>query len=336
MASIFDDLIPKTTTSTTKPKTGYTGTMFADLIPDKKQTKKELLSSSFDYKSAEDIQNMSFSEKEAYKSKLSKDIGSFMPFSSSKQAIPTQSRPIQEDLEQLSPVQQEQYKTKYRTLLDEEMKKTTYTERLATAVPNYFLAEKFQDTKSPIIRALNFDEIQMLTPQERTQYKELLKKDIFDGLADTTLTPENKKVLQTEEGTKEFSLGNPLKLSLELTAMMYGVKTPKAVKDFLNTPIGKEAMLSVAENTENLPIKLLAKFQEQTKIPIMGNVNVGAEYEKILNAWVEAGTNPDAPAWKRFLYTAQSTLPQTALGVLLNVSGNYILPGAGNALSGAY
>lgn len=336
MASIFDDLIPKTTTSTTKPKTGYTGTMFADLIPDKKQTKKELLSSSFDYKSAEDIQNMSFSEKEAYKSKLSKDIGSFMPFSSSKQAIPTQSRPIQEDLEQLSPVQQEQYKTKYRTLLDEEMKKTTYTERLATAVPNYFLAEKFQDTKSPIIRALNFDEIQMLTPQERTQYKELLKKDIFDGLADTTLTPENKKVLQTEEGTKEFSLGNPLKLSLELTAMMYGVKTPKAVKDFLNTPIGKEAMLSVAENTENIPVKLLAKFQEQTKIPIMGNVNVGAEYEKILNAWVEAGTNPDAPAWKRFLYTTQSTLPQTALGVLLNVSGNYILPGAGNALSGAY
>lgn len=32
----------------------------------------------------------------------------------------------------------------------------------------------------------------------------------------------------------------------------------------------------------------------------------------------------------------QSTLPQTALGVLLNVSANYVLPGAGNALSGAY
>ena len=101
MASIFDDLIPNKTTNTTKPKTGYTGSMFADLIPDKKQTKKELLASSFDYKPAQEIAGMNYQEKEAYKSKLSKDIGNFMPFSSSKQAIPTQSRPIQEDLEKL-------------------------------------------------------------------------------------------------------------------------------------------------------------------------------------------------------------------------------------------
>lgn len=284
MASIFDDLIPKTTTSMEKPNTGYTGSMFADLIPNKKQTKKELLASSFDYKSSQDIQSMGYKEKEAYKSALSKDIGSFMPFSSAKEALPKQSRPMQEYLEKLSPEQQEQYKTKYRELLNEEMKKTTYTERIATAVPNYFLAERFQDPKSPVIRALNFDEIQILTPQERKQYKELLKKDIFDGLADTTLTPEHKKVLDTTDGEKTFSFGNPLKLNLELNALLYGLNTKKLLKEVLNNPIGKEAMLSVAEHTENLPIKLLAKIQEKTNIPIMGNVNVGAEYDKILNA----------------------------------------------------
>ena len=246
------------------------------------------------------------------------------------------------------------------TTIKNTPKEPIFSERLQTNVPGKFVNPEYQDIKKPVVKLLSYQELQKLTPQDKEQYKSLLKKDITDALPDTTLKNKYKPKAEptvVDNQKYDFINSNPYESVKELSRFIANTAIKKVginatipkdkpsivskfvsdkTKQLFNTPVGKELQLKVVETTENKPIQLLSLLGSVPGLELRTDTKPGDTYKEILNKWVEAGTDPNSPTWKKFLYQTQSSLGQTGIGVLLNISANSIAPGSGTALSSAY
>jgi hypothetical protein len=155
---------------------------------------------------------------------------------------------------------------------------STFIERLQTTIPNKFINPEYQDIKKPVIKLLNYQELQSLTPQDKEQYKNLLKQDIADALPNTTIAPKNNILSNILD--KKYSF-NPF--SSPFFNKTQQAITGDVVKEVLNTPVGKEAQLSIIENTENMPVKLLSRLGSVPGLELRTDTKPGDTYKEILN-----------------------------------------------------
>ena len=154
----------------------------------------------------------------------------------------------------------------------------TFSQRLQTSVPNKFLNPEYQDIKKPVVKLLNYQELKSLAPEEKEQYKNLLKQDIADALPDTTIAPKNDivgKILNTKYAFNPFSSPFLNKTQQAITG--------DVIKETMNTPLGKETALKIVEDTENMPIKLMSKFEATTGMQLRLDTKPGDTYKEILN-----------------------------------------------------
>ena len=155
---------------------------------------------------------------------------------------------------------------------------SVFSERLQSTVPTKFLNPEYQDTKKPVVKLLNYQELQSLAPEEKEQYKNLLKQDIADAIPSSTIATKNNiinTVLNKKYSFNPFSSPFMNRTQQDITQ--------DVVKEVLNTPVGKEAQLSIIENTENIPIKILSRLGSVKGLELRTDTNTGDTYKEILN-----------------------------------------------------
>lgn len=138
-----------------------------------------------------------------------------------------------------------------------------------------------------------------------------LMQDANMRLERGTITPEKHQELQDKYKTYE-------------NYEQYLQETP--LMEALNSEQGKKVITTIAEKSDNLPLKGIALVQ-----------SIGDKtYEEAMQAWIEAKEDPNNPAWKKFLYELQGSGVQSTVITLLGVATSAITKSAtaGTAVSG--